>query len=459
MLKNVFRNLSEVGSLDYQEIQTDSGLKIFFLKDESLPFIQYRVFFPRAGSDYDEEGKSGLSYLTAFLTDQGAGGLSSEALQDELNQLGTGLEIDAGRQTVSMVISGLSWHAEKLWELFGKILTEPHFQDEEMEILRKQFLDQRLKKLDDPTSVSWELWRRSVFQGSVAEPMKGTLKSLSKVTLEDVKTFYKKRFQEGQASLIVVGQYEDSLKENIISFFNKNFSYVEKKVEKVSSPELASHFRLVTKEDLLQANILIGYPTPSFPVDEPDKFLALKVANTVLGGHGMSSRMFVELREKRGLTYDPFSYIDFGKLYGVFLLSGSTKTVREFLDQALVVLNNFREKGVTLEELQRVKQEIKSRYLKQIETSENHLNLFVYYAHYLGVDPDFVKNYLKILKDISLDDLNRLIKEFILSKPLQVLIYGHPSLQSQLEGVRGLPSLKVVSFEDYFKKELSLKSK
>ena len=111
-----------------------------------MPSIQYRVLFPKAGPDYDFEGKSGLSYLTAYLSEQGAGGLNSEALQEELNQLGTALEISVNRQTVSISLSGLSWHGEKLWNLFGKVLTEPHFQDEEMEILRKQILEARLKR-------------------------------------------------------------------------------------------------------------------------------------------------------------------------------------------------------------------------------------------------------------------------------------------------------------------------
>ena len=111
----LYFSLSQLAFKDYQEIQTDSGLKILFLKDKSLPFIQYKALFPKAGADYDGEGQSGLASLTAFLIEQGAGGLSSTELQEELNQLGTGLDIRVGRQTAALALSGLSWHGLKLW--------------------------------------------------------------------------------------------------------------------------------------------------------------------------------------------------------------------------------------------------------------------------------------------------------------------------------------------------------
>ncbi len=452
---NSVNNLSPLG---HQEIRASSGLKILFLKDESLPFIQYQMFFPRAGSDYDPEGKSGLSYFTALLSEQGAGGLDSEALQEELNQLGTELEIQVGRQTADIALSGLSWHGEKLWELFEKILTAPHFQEEEMEILKKQLLKSRLAALDQPSAVASELWRKGLFPGPVGESRQGTLLSLLQITLEDIKSFYKQRFLEGEPVLIAAGQYDKRLKQKIISFFERHFIYRGQPAEGFSIPQPPASFRLFTKKDLAQANIILGYPISAFPTENPRKFLALNLANAILG-YGAENRLYEELRDKRGLTYGAYSSIDFGRLYGVFGVSGSTKTdsAKEFLSQTLSVLKAFREKGVSLAELNRAKQGMKSRYLRRIETPENQLRQLVYYTYYLGVDSKFLDNYLNILNDISLDEVNRLIQEFVLSKPLQALVYGHPSLREQLEGLEGWPPLQTFSFEDHFREELSFK--
>ena len=177
---------------EYKEIQVRSGLKILFLKDDSLPFIQFSVLFPKAGADYDFEGKSGLAQLTAYMLDQGAGGLSSEKLQEELNQLGTELSVDLGRQSARFSISGLSWQKEQLYELFKKIISQPHFESDEMEILRKQFIDRRIKNLDRADFVADHLIRSDLFEGAQGSAKAGNAISLSKINLEDIKTFYKK---------------------------------------------------------------------------------------------------------------------------------------------------------------------------------------------------------------------------------------------------------------------------
>ena len=444
-------------SSDYQEIKTDSGLKVLFLKDDSLPFIQYRIFFPKAGADYDSKGKNGLATITAYLMEQGAGGLGSEVLQEELNQLGTEFEIQVSRQTASLALSGLSWHGEKLWGIFQKVLSEPHFKKEEMELLRKQLLEQRLQGLDQPGFVANSLIRQRLFKGSIGQPRGGTLTSLSKISLEDIKSFYKNQYIKGEPVLMIVGQYDRKLKDQIISFFNESFAFQNQKFEPVAAPDLKPEFKLIANDDLVQAEVRLAYSLNSFPVNRPKNFLALKLANAVLGRGSMTSRLFVGLREERGLTYAVWSSFSLGKLYGIFELSGSTKTasVKEFLEQSLAILKKFKEEGISPEELNQAKQNLKSRYLKSIETPENQLNQFVYYTHYLGLDPYFWNNYLDIVDNLALDEVNALIKKFILSKPLQVLIYGHSSLRDQLEGLEAFAPPQMISFKDTFKEELN----
>ena len=443
-------------SNDYEKVKTKSGLTILFMEDKSLPFIKYSISFFKAGADYNFKNKSGLSTLTAYLMEQGAGGLSSEKLQKELNQLGIALDIDVGRQSVDFTLSGLSWHGEKIWDLFVKVLTEPHFQKEELDILRKQLLDRRLKKLDGVGFVASEVWKKSIFSNAFGEPMDGSIQSLKDITLEDIKEFYKKQIYEGEPLLSVVGQYNKELKKKIISFFEKNFSYQAKKDQKEFFPNSKAQGILLTKKDLVQAKVILGYPISSFPVDNPREFLTLRVANYILSG-GMSSRLFIGLREEKSLTYGAYSRFLVGKFYGYFVLSGSTKTisVRAFLKETLVILKKFHDRGVHLEEFQRTKQSLKSQFLQDRETSEDRLNQIAYYNYYLGVKPKFLKNYLNILKDISMSEVNRMIKKFILSKPLHVVVYGHPSLQTQLKDLEGFPALQTISFEDYFKEDLN----
>ncbi len=444
-------------SFDYEEVKTDSGLKILFIRDESLPYVRLGAYFLHAGADYDFEGKSGLAGFTALLSDQGAGGLSSSQLQEEINQLGTSLEVFVGRQRASFFLSGLSWHGEALWEFFQKILSEPHFEEKEVGILRGQALSRRRRQLDQTDFVADFVWRRELFSGPVGASDDGTLISLSKISLEDIKQFHKSRYLNGNPLFVLVGKYDNSLKKKIISFVEERFSY-QKKSEDFSLTELEPKFQLLTNDQLVQSQIRLGYPIGPFPVEEPNKFLVLQIANSILGG-ASNSRLHMELREKRGLTYSVRSGISFGKFYGFFTVEGSsrTETTPEFLQEALKVLKRFREEGISLDELKGAREILIRRHLSKIERPEGQLSLWVHYAHHLALDPRFLKNYTSTLNNISLEEVNQLIKEFVLSGPLHVVVYGHSSLKVPLEGLAddSLPALQSWSFEDYFKKELN----
>ena len=443
---------------DYKEAQVKSGLKILFLKDDSLPFIQFSALFPKAGSDYDWKGKSGLAQLTAYMLDQGAGGLNSENLQEELNQLGTEFSVEVGQQTAYFSISGLSWHQEKLYDLFKKILSRPHFESSEMEILRKQFIDRRIKNLDRASFVANTLLRNVLFQGSLAKSSSGNLISLSQINLEDIKTFYENHYLKGNPVFMIVGNFDKALEKSARTFVSENFPYQEQSLNNISTPDLQAQIKLVSNNSLVQAEVRLAYSLFPFPIQNPRQYTVFQLANSILGAGGiMTSRLFYELREKRGLTYGAYSYLNMGKLYGFFDISGATKTssVKKFVEQTLLILNKFKQEGVSLEELNTAKETLKIRHLRKIETPENKLHQIVYYKYYLGLDSHFLDHYLQTIDDISLEEVNLGIQEFILTKPLQIIIYGHPSVQSQLEEIKDF-ALSTVSFKDYFKEELDL---
>ena len=459
---------------DYKKYMTESGITILSTKDESLPFIKYDAYFPQAGSDYSFKDKSGLAALTAYILDQGAGGLSSEQIQEELNLLGTELDVSLRRQTVQLSLSGLSWHKDKLLDLFKKILISPHFKEKELEILRKQFLTGRKRSLDKPSFVADTFMRKSLFKGMAGEPSNGDLLSLSEINLEDIKSFYKSQYKEGNPIFSLTGNFDSSFEKGFYNFVGENFSKKDLAWQKTEPVNQKARFQLLTKPDLVQAEVHLFYFLFPFPKDDFKSFLSLSLANSILGGNSYS-RLFDELRGKRGLTYGVYSTQNIGKAYGFFDISGATKnsSVREFIEQILLNLKRIKKEGVSLEELNRFKNLLRVNYLKSIETPENNLSRALYYTEYLGLSPKTWNSYLEILDSISLEEVNGIFDKFVLSDQsdrlkaftnpnqdnnktyLQVSVYGDPSIQSQLEDIEGLPPLEVLSFEDYFKKELS----
>ena len=445
----------------YKEVVTKSGLKVLFLEDKNLPYIRFTLWFLRSGADYDYKNKSGLSAVTANLLEQGAGGLNSESIQETIDYYGARFGSNVTRQFAKISMSGLSWHAENLWDVFFKITTEAHLEQKEFNLLRNQFLDIRYEYLDSPGSVAFEVWRRSLFQGeaAVSQSVNGTVLSLNEITLEDVKQFFKDYYLEGQPVLTVVGQFDRELEKEIISSFDSQF---KKETEKplTSVPlKKSSFFKLLKKKDQVQSQIILGFQTLAFPKDNPRLSIVLDLANKVLGDAGLESRLMFQLREEMGLTYGVYSQLSLGKAYGFFTLVAATqtKTTGLFLKEALNLLKDFQEKGITEKELKEAKLLLKSEQLQSIQTPESYLSERVYYNYYLGTNPSFVKDSISLIDDISIEEVNEAIKSYLSSKNLGVVVYGNPAVKEQLLQVEGLAPLEEISFKDYFSQEISIK--
>ncbi len=467
----IFGSLFVVGGLvisnkylskSYKEIVTKSGLKILFLKDKNLPYIQFALWFLNSGSNYDYKNKSGLNAMTVNLFEQGAGGLSSEVLQENLDYYGAYFKADASRQFSKFIMGGLSWQAKDLWKIFLKITTEPHLEEKEFKLLKKQLLNSRYQRLDDdPSFVANEVWRRSLFQegSSIGEPNYGTVTSLKSITLEDVKLFFSDYYLEGQPILTVVGQFDNLLEKEIISSFESHFSKGEEEKQDVITPKKPSFFKLLKKKNQAQSQVVMGFQTITFPKDNPRVFTALTLANTVFGASSINSRLMSQLREKMGLTYGVGSILSLSRDYGLFQLGGATRTESTglFLKEALSLLKKFQEQGITEEELKKAKPILKNRHLISIETPETYLARLVYYHHYLGADISFLDDYISIINDISLEEVNEAIKKYLTFNNLGIVIYGDPSIKGQLLHIEGLHSLEDLSFKNYFSQELNVK--
>ena len=450
---------NKIFSKPYKEVVTKSGLRVLFLEDKNLPYIQFSLWFLKMGADYDGKNKSGLSMVTASLLEQGAGGLSSEVIQENIDYLGAKFRADTGRQYSKLSISGLSWQAKDLWEIFLKIATEAHLDGEEFKLLKQQFIENRISQLDEPEFVASEVWRRSLFGdgNSISEPEEGTLSSLKNISLEDVKSFFQNHYLSSRPILTVVGQFTPELKREIIASFDESQFDKRKDVPAFVLPSKKnSFFKLLKKKGQVQSQIRMGFQSMVFPKDNPRLFVILNLAEIVLGGGSLSSRLMLKLREEMGLTYGVSSQITLGSAYGFFLLAANTKTATTglFINESLKILKKFHKTGITEEELKKAKLMLKSRYLQAIAIPERLLAKMVYYHYYLGVKDSFVDDYVSIIDKISLSELNEAIKKHLTPDNMNVLVYGDPSVKEQLLDIKGLSPLEEISFEEYFSKEL-----
>ena len=473
LLFGLWRTMGYRDSLLQYEMKVAGDARVLFFRDTQLPYITYDLLFLEGGADFSP--RPGVSALTGNLLDQGAGDLNSEEIQSRLNFHGTGLSIGLGRQSCSLSLSGLSRHGTVLWGLFKKIIAQPHFSPKELEMLRKQYIVSRLEKFNSPSAMAMEVWRKTVFPDHpFGAPRSGVIPSLKKVSLKEIKTFYREQYRESAPVFTVIGQYDETLKKDILSFFKEHFNTgkttrppdggkegTEPPPPSYSLQAVPAPFKdpgkpiLLTREDLVQSELIAGYTLPPYPSSDPKKATALKLANHVFGGQSLNSRLMLTLREQMGLAYDINSAFSFNKRYGLFVLNGATKTAStgKFLKETLTLLRDFREKGITEKELSEAKNSLKGRFLRQMETMEDRAGMFVYYHFQLGLKKNRLDTYVRQIDSISRKYANQVIEEYVFPKKLQILIYGHPSVADLWEGL-SFPAPQIIPFKEYFKEEL-----
>ncbi|MEK7356737.1 MAG: pitrilysin family protein, partial [Bdellovibrionota bacterium] len=326
-----------------------------------------------------------------------------------------------------------------------EIVQQPAFSDQEIERVRKQTLAGIDRRIDNPDGYADLAFSEYLYGGEhpYGRPASGTAKSVAAIKKRNIVQFYLKAFQPGNAILAVVGKYDSNLKAKIEEGFG---AWEKREVADFKFPEITAaegrQFRLVDKTGLVQSQIRIG--TFGIKRNDPD-FVALRVANTILGG-AFESRLMNRIRKDLGLTYSINSGFDARRERGPFSVETFTKneTAGQTVTETLKVLEDFRNSGVTSAELDRAKGYLTGIFPAAIETPEKlAFNLLVLRLY--GISDSYLTSYLGKIDDLSVGDVNRAIQRHLDPKNLKVLVYSNSAdVLAQLQAVAQPASVEVL---------------
>lgn len=429
--KATMLELREVSKLDsktgyhlppFQEEHLQNGLTVLFVADEKLPYVSYSLLL-RVGSAQDPEGLSGLSSMVAEVLDKGTKKRKAQQIASDLGNMGA--EFDANANLEYSVVGGssLSTHAEALLQNMTEILTEPTFSDQEIERARKQMLAAIEHRLDNPDAFA-DVTFESFLYGHhpYAHSVIGDAKSVKAIKKKHIIQHYLRYYRPNNGILAVVGKFTPELQKKIVDAFSVWPSRDVPAVKYPDAPTIKDlEIELVDKPGLVQSQIRLGHI--GIKRQNPD-FIALRVANTILGG-AFASRLNDRVRKELGLTYSISSAFDPRQDRGPFSISTFTKneTVGQTLKETLGVLSSFRENGITKDELEMAKGYMKGIFPQAIETPEK-LAFNLMLLRFYGVPDSYLTNYLHDVDQVRIGDVNDAIKKYFDDKHMKVVVYG-----------------------------------
>jgi predicted Zn-dependent peptidase len=335
-------------------------------------------FLVPAGSAFDPPGKLGVASCLAELITRGAGARDSRELALALDNLGVDRDESVGAVNMRFWGSTLARNVPAALDIYADIVLRPHLPADELEPVQALAL-QDLQSLEDaPQSKVMVELRRRYYPPPLNKDRRGTAEDIEALTIDAVKAQYRKFVRPNGAILSVAGNIEwEPLKAQVEQLFGR--WEPGEPIEAVPQPHAPRSEHI--HKDTQQTQIALAFP--SVPVTDPDYYHA-RAAAAVLSG-GMSSRLFTEVREKRGLCYSVYAFHETFKTQGTMLAYAGTRAERaqETLDVTLSELKRLAA-GIEDDEIERVKAGLKSSLIMQEESTGARAGAIATDWYYLG---------------------------------------------------------------------------
>jgi len=390
---------------------------------ENMPHVRsatVNIIVP-AGCAYDPANMPGTSSVLSEIILRGAGKNNSKELSLAMDGIGLDRSCSAGTNHIRLWGATLSRNLPKTIDLFADIILKPHLPKSDIESVKMLAAQEIMSIEDDPKQKVMLALRKNHFPSPLGNDRRGTLEGLKAITHDALTKFWKKNFRPSGTIISVAGNIEwEPLKAQVEKLFGKWKGSDVPALKLSPGKGGKSHI----SKDTQQVQIGISYPSVTY--GHKDFYAAIGAVNVLSGG--MSSRLFTEVREKRGLCYSVWaSYQNFKEVAAVICYAGTTTDMaQETLDVTLKQIANLT-KGIKEEEVKRLKIGLKSSMLIQEESSSARAGSIAVDWYYLGrVRP--LEEIQKAIDSITTKSILSHVKEYN-PKEFTIVTLGNKQLK------------------------------
>lgn len=412
---------------EFETLKLKNGLTIYLMEQHDVPVISVSAILP-AGAIYDKE-KAGLASLTSTALKLGTKSFSKKIIDEELDFLGAKLNTYASKEYAGLSSKFATKDAAKVFEILKEILLNPIFDSEEFEKEKSRLLVTLEQRKESPRAVIGTYFDKLLY-GSHAygNSISGTNETVSKLTVDDLKSFYNINYTPKESVMSIVGDFSSKEMKKLItelfSGWKNNNSENENKANKTISKPTESSVLIVNKDDAKETTFYIG--ATGISRNNPD-FVAIQVVNTLFGGR-FTSMLNDELRVNSGLTYGASSRFSTLKNGGSFYISTFTalETTEQAIDKALEVLNTLHKNGLNENSLTSAKNYVKGQFPPDYETTDQLSSLLTEMFWY-NFDASFINNFENNVNSLDVKRANEIIANYFPKENLQFVLVSKAS--------------------------------
>jgi zinc protease len=406
-----------------ERLTTPGGIEVWLVRDPTVPLVAVNFGFS-GGTTQDPADKGGTANMMVSLLDEGAGDIDGKAFNELLERKAIELSFSAGRDSIRGTLRTLKENQDEAFELLRLAVTAPRFETAAVERIRSQIIARLQRASTNPNEISSRTWWGTAFPDHpYGRPANGTPESVARITVDDMKNNLRRVFALDTLKIGVVGDIDPATTSRLI---DRAFGSLPAKAELQQFPDVKPQGigrRIVVDLDVPQAVVTFG--GPGIKRSDPD-FMAAYIVNHILGGGSFSSRLYREVREKRGLAYGVSTGVSW--FYHTAVIMGGTATRSDATRDTLEVIENeiqtMIQDGPTEEEVTKAKTFLKGSFALGLDTSSKIANQLVNMQQdNLGID--YIDRRSALIDAVTLADTKRVAKRLLNSGQL-VTVVGRP---------------------------------
>ena len=413
-----------------------TGLEIYGITNKEVPLVQFSVEII-GGLLLEDSSKIGVSNLLANLMTKGTANKTPQELEAAIEMLGANISVYAGDENISLYGSTLAKNYEETMELVEEILLNPRWDEQEFHLAKQKVKSSIQQQQSNPNSIADNEFRKLVYGEDhiLSNNNLGSLESVERIELEDLKSYYEKYLSPQLASFHVVGAIEPEAAIPAIEEISEKW-----KVKEVLFPELpipaapeAAKLYFYDVPGAKQSELRIGYS--ALAEVDPDFFPA-HIMNYRLGGGSFASQLTQQLREEKGYTYGIRSSFEGSTIPGPYTIESGVRSNITYEAVALVkgILENYG-KNFNANDLAVTKGFLIKSNARKFETLSSKLQMLSDISNYKRPH-NYIRLQEKTVEDITVEDIKELSRKYLNPDKMYYLVVG--DAETQLERLKDL---------------------
>ncbi len=421
-----------------QHLISPGGIEAWFVQDATVPLIAMEYAFA-GGATQDPADKPGVGNLVADTLDEGSADLDSKSFHERLERRAIELSFAVTRDYFRGSLRMLKDNKDEAFGLLHNALTSPHFDNVDVERIRSQIMSGLKRDTTNPNALAGRKFLELAFgDHPYGRQTSGTLESVPTITVADLKDYTHRVLAKDTLKIAVVGDVDPA---TLGKLLDQTFGDLPAKASLVPVPDITAAKpprRAFVPLDVPQTVITFG--SPGIMRHDPN-FMAGYVVNHILGGGGLSSRLYHDVREKRGLAYSIYGSLVWMEHSSLFIGNTGTRADRagDTIDAIEKDVRRMAEDGPTQQELDEAKSYLKGSQMLALDTSSKLASgLLQYQLDRLPID--YLEKRNAIVDAVTLDQAKEAAKRLWGQGLLTVIVGRAP--QAAAQPVAAQPSPK-----------------